>query len=54
VKPTQASRSSAMVSRSNRQGARSFEMGIARIRDGKVVSYRDHFDRLQMTEQVGW
>jgi steroid delta-isomerase-like uncharacterized protein len=29
-------------------------VGIAQIRDGKVVSYRDHFDRLQMTEQVGW
>jgi len=29
-------------------------VGIAQIRDGKVVSYRDHFDRLQMYEQVGW
>ena len=29
-------------------------VGIARIRDGKVMSYRDHFDRLQMYEQVGW
>jgi len=29
-------------------------VGIAQIRDGKVVSYRDHFDRLQMFEQVGW
>jgi len=28
--------------------------GIAQVRDGKVVSYRDHFDRLQMYEQVGW
>ena len=36
---------------------RSFErdgVGIAQIRDGKVVAYRDHFDRLQMYEQVGW
>jgi ketosteroid isomerase-like protein len=29
-------------------------VGIAQLRDGKVVSYRDHFDRLQMYEQVGW
>lgn len=29
-------------------------VGIARIQDGKVISYRDHFDRLQMAEQVGW
>lgn len=29
-------------------------VGIAQIRDGKIVAYRDHFDRLQMTEQLGW
>jgi steroid delta-isomerase-like uncharacterized protein len=29
-------------------------VGIARIRDGKIFAYRDHFDRLQMAEQVGW
>jgi SnoaL-like polyketide cyclase len=29
-------------------------VGIARIRDGKVVFCRDHFDRSQMYEQVGW
>ena len=36
---------------------RSFQrdgVGIAQIRDGKVVAYRDHFDRLQMAEQLGW
>ena len=36
---------------------RSFQrdgVGVAQIRDGKVVAYRDHFDRLQMAEQLGW
>lgn len=28
-------------------------VAIAQISAGKVVSYRDHFDRLQLTEQLG-
>ena len=35
---------------------RSFErtgVGIVEIRDGKIVRYRDYFDRQTMTEQLG-
>jgi len=36
---------------------RSFQrdgVGIAQIRNGKIVAYRDHFDRLRLAEQLGW
>lgn len=29
-------------------------VGIVELRDGKIVRYRDYFDRLTMTEQLGF
>ena len=29
-------------------------VGIVELRDGQIVRYRDYFDRLTMTEQLGF